>query len=161
MGVNQSTEGTAKVRTLINLHLMTGNIGKPGTGPFSLTGQPNAMGGREAGGLAHILPGYRVVSNGQHRAEVEQFWGLPPGQISPYPGLNAWEMITGLERGAVGCLWIAATNPAVSMPDLPRTKAALLRSPFTIYQDTYYPTETAAYAHVLLPAAQWGKKPVQ
>lgn len=158
MGVNQSAEGTAKVRTLINLHLMTGNIGKPGAGPFSLTGQPNAMGGREAGGLAHILPGYRVVSNGQHRAEVEQFWGLPPGQISPHPGLNAWEMITGLERGAVGCLWIAATNPAVSMPDLPRTKAALLRSPFTIYQDAYYPTETAAYAHVLLPAAQWGEK---
>lgn len=104
-----------KVRTLINLHLMTGNIGKPGAGPFSLTGQPNAMGGREAGGLAHILPGYRMVTNGQHRAEVEQFWGLPPGQISPHPGLNAWEMITGLERGAVGCLWIAATNPAVSV----------------------------------------------
>jgi len=158
MGVNQSTEGTAKVRTLINLHLMTGNIGKPGAGPFSLTGQPNAMGGREAGGLAYILPGYRVVTNAQHRAEVEQFWGLPPGQISPHPGRQAWEMITGLERGEVGCLWIAATNPAVSMPDLPRTKAALLRSPFTIYQDAYYPTETAAYAHVLLPAAQWGEK---
>ncbi|MBO1350498.1 MAG: nitrate reductase [Hormoscilla sp. GUM202] len=158
MGVNQSTEGTAKVRTLINLHLMTGNIGKPGAGPFSLTGQPNAMGGREAGGLAHILPGYRLVTNAQHRAEVEQFWGLPPGQISPHPGLTAWEMITGLERGAVGCLWIAATNPAVSMPDLARTKAALLRSPFTIYQDAYYPTETTAYAHVVLPAAQWGEK---
>ncbi len=158
MGVNQSTEGTAKVRTIVNLHLMTGNIGKPGAGPFSLTGQPNAMGGREAGGLAHILPGYRLVTNAQHRAEVEQLWGLPPGQISPHPGLTAWEMITGLERGAVGCLWIAATNPAVSMPDLARTKAALLHSPFTIYQDAYYPTETTAYAHVVLPAAQWGEK---
>jgi ferredoxin-nitrate reductase len=158
MGVNQSSEGTAKVRTIINLHLMTGQIGKPGAGPFSLTGQPNAMGGREAGGLAHLLPGYRLVKNPQHRAEVEEFWGLKPGQISPHPGLTAWDMITGLETGDVGVLWIAATNPAVSMPDLERTKKALLRSPFTIYQDAYYPTETAAYAHVLLPAAQWGEK---
>ncbi|MGH1392635.1 MAG: molybdopterin oxidoreductase family protein [Trichormus sp.] len=158
MGVNQSTEGTAKVRTIINLHLMTGQIGKPGAGAFSLTGQPNAMGGREAGGLAHLLPGYRSVKNPQHRAEVEEFWRLQPGQISPHPGLTAWEMITGLEAGNVGLLWIAATNPAVSMPDLERTKKALWRSPFTIYQDAYYPTETSAFAHVLLPAAQWSEK---
>jgi ferredoxin-nitrate reductase len=158
MGINQSSEGTAKVRTIINLHLMTGTIGKPGSGPFSLTGQPNAMGGREAGGLCHILPGYRVVKNPQHRAEVEQLWQLPPGRIAPTPGRDAWAMITGLETGAVGLLWIAATNPAVSMPDLVRTKQALLESPFTVYQDAYYPTETAAYAHVLLPAAQWGEK---
>ena len=158
MGINQSSEGTAKVRTLINLHLMTGNIGKPGAGPFSLTGQPNAMGGREAGGLAHILPGYRVVTNPQHRAEVEAAWKLPPGSISPQPGKDAWSMITGLETQDVGLLWIAATNPAVSMPDLVRTKQALLKSPFTICQDAYYPLETAAYAHVLLPAAQWGEK---
>jgi ferredoxin-nitrate reductase len=158
MGVNQSSEGTAKVRTIINLHLMTGNIGKPGAGPFSLTGQPNAMGGREAGGLSHILPGYRVVKNPQHRAEVEELWGLQPGSICPIPGKDAWSMITGLETGEVGLLWIAATNPAVSMPDLERTKKALLQSPFTVYQDAYYPTETAAYAHILLPAAQWGEK---
>lgn len=158
MGVNQSSEGTAKVRTIINLHLMTGNIGKPGAGPFSLTGQPNAMGGREAGGLSHILPGYRVVKNPEHRAEVEQAWGLPPGSISPEPGLDAWAMIRGLEMGTVGLLWVAATNPAVSMPDLERTKKALLKSPFTICQDAYYPTETANYAHLLLPAAQWGEK---
>ncbi|MEP0885663.1 nitrate reductase [Trichocoleus sp. ST-U3] len=158
MGLNQSSEGTAKVCSLINLHLMTAQIGKPGAGPFSLTGQPNAMGGREVGGLCHLLPGYRYVTNSQHRAEVEQFWGIPSGQISPYPGRTAWETITGLETGDVGFLWIAATNPAVSMPDLERTKAALLRSPFTVYQDAYYPTETAAYAHVLLPAAQWGEK---
>ncbi|MBF2006319.1 MAG: nitrate reductase [Chlorogloeopsis fritschii C42_A2020_084] len=158
MGVNQSTEGTAKVRTIINLHLMTGQIGKPGAGPFSLTGQPNAMGGREAGGLAHLLPGYRLVKNPQHRTEVEDVWGLKRGQISPTPGMTAWDMIVGLENGSVGLLWIAATNPAVSMPDLKRTKAALMRSPFTIYQDAYYPTETAAYAHVLLPAAQWSEK---
>ena len=158
MGVNQSSEGTAKVRSIINLHLMTGQIGKPGAGPFSLTGQPNAMGGREVGGLAGLLPGYRFVKNPQHRAEVEQFWGLEPGQISPHPGRVAWEMIEGLETGDVQFLWIAATNPAVSMPDLERTKAALRSSPFTVYQDAYYPTETAAYAHVLLPAAQWSEK---
>ena len=158
MGVNQSSEGTAKVRTIINLHLMTGNIGKPGAGPFSLTGQPNAMGGREAGGLSHILPGYRTVKNPTHRAEVEQAWQLPPGSINPVPGRDAWSMITGLETGDVGVLWIAATNPAVSMPDLVRTKKALLRSPFTIVQDAYYPLETASFAHVVLPAAQWGEK---
>ncbi|MDJ0678922.1 MAG: nitrate reductase [Xenococcaceae cyanobacterium MO_167.B52] len=158
MGINQSSEGTAKVRTLINLHLMTGTIGQPGSGPFSLTGQPNAMGGREAGGLCHILPGYRIVKNPQHRAEVEKLWNISPGSINPHPGKDAWAMITGLETGEVGLLWIAATNPAVSMPDLKRTQKALLKSPFTIYQDAYYPTETANYAHLILPAAQWGEK---
>lgn len=159
MGLNQSSEGTAKVRTLINLHLMTGNIGKPGAGPFSLTGQPNAMGGREAGGLSHLLPGYRSVKTPAHRAEVEQFWGLPAGQIAAVPGRTAWEMITGLEQGEVEMLWIAATNPVVSMPDLERTKAALRKSPFTVYQEAYYPTETSAFAHLLLPAAQWSEAP--
>lgn len=158
MGINQSSEGTAKVRAIINLHLMTGQIGKPGAGPFSLTGQPNAMGGREAGGLAHILPGYRLVKNAEHRREIEEFWGLKPGSISPYPGRNAWEMITGLETGDIKLLWIAATNPVVSMPDLERTKKALLQSPFTIYQEAYYPTETSKYAHLLLPASQWSEK---
>lgn len=157
-GVNQSSEGTAKVCSLINLHLLTGQIGKPGSGPFSLTGQPNAMGGREVGGLAHLLPGYRSVSNDQHRQDLEQFWQLPPGQIKPDPGRTAWDIITGLETGEVQFLWVVATNPAVSLPDLERVKAALLRSPFTICQDAYYPTETTAYAHVLLPAAQWGEK---
>ncbi len=158
LGLNQSIEGTAKIRTLINLHLMTGQIGKPGAGPFSLTGQPNAMGGREVGGSALQLPGYRYIANPQHRAEVEQFWRLPPGQISPYPGRTAWEIITGLETDEVKFLWIAATNPAVSLPDLARSQAALRRSQFTVYQETYYPTETAAFAHLLLPAAQWGEK---
>jgi ferredoxin-nitrate reductase len=158
MGVNQSTQGTATVRTIINLHLMTGNIGKPGSGPFSLTGQPNAMGGREAGGLAQLLPGYRSVKNPLHREEIETAWGLPLGSISDVPGRDVWRMITALETGDVGLFWIAATNPAVSMPDLNRTKTALLKSPFTIYQDAYYPTETSHYAHLLLPAAQWGEK---
>lgn len=158
MGVNQSGEGTAKVRSIINLHLLTGQIGQPGAGPFSLTGQPNAMGGREAGGLSHLLPGYRFVHHPQHRAEVEQFWGLAAGHISPTPGRTVWEMITGLETGEIQLFWIAATNPAVSLPDLARTKAALRQSPFTVYQDAYNPTETTEFAHLLLPAAQWSEK---
>lgn len=159
MGVNQSSEGTAKCRTIINLHLMTGNVGKPGAGPFSLTGQPNAMGGREAGGLAHILPGYRLVKNPEHRQAVEAVWQLPEGSIAPTPGLAAWDMMLALERGDIDVFWVAATNPAVSMPDIKRTQAALRKSPFTICQDAYYPTETAAFAHVVLPATQWGEKP--
>ena len=158
MGLNQSSEGTAKVRSLINVHLITAQVGKPGAGPFSLTGQPNAMGGREAGGLSHLLPGYRSVKSPEHRAEVEQVWGLPAGQIAAEPGRTAWEMITGLETGDVGLLWIAATNPLVSMPDLERTKAAMRRSPFTVYQEAYDTTETSSYAHLLLPATQWSEK---
>ncbi|MEE3716918.1 nitrate reductase [Tumidithrix elongata RA019] len=158
MGVNQSTQGTAKVESIVNLHLMTGQIGKPGAGPFSLTGQPNAMGGREAGGLAHLLPGYRSVLNPDHRAELEAFWQLPSGRISPHVGRVAGDIVRGLETGEVQLLWIAATNPAVSLPDLVRLKKALRRSPFTIYQDAYDPTETSAYAHLLLPATQWSEK---
>lgn len=158
MGVNQSTQGTAKVCSIINLHLLTGQVGKPGAGPFSLTGQPNAMGGREAGGLSHLLPGYRSVKDPQHRADVERFWGLPAGQISPHPGRTTWDMVLGLETGEVGLLWIAATNPLVSLPDLPRVRAALQRSPFTIYQEAYHPTETTEFAHLLLPATQWSEK---
>jgi ferredoxin-nitrate reductase len=158
MGVNQSTQGTAKVQCIINLHLLTAQIGKAGAGPFSLTGQPNAMGGREAGGLAHLLPGYRSVTNPEHRAELEAFWQLPYGKISPQVGRTAWDMIRGLEANEVDFLWIAATNPAVSFPDLGRTKVALRRSPFTVYQDAYYPTETSEFAHILLPATQWSEK---
>lgn len=158
MGINQSIEGTAAVCAIINLHLMTGNMGRPGTGPFSLTGQPNAMGGREAGGLAHILPGYRLVKNPEHRREVERVWKLPEQSISAMPGRSAWEMIVGLEQGEVEVFWVAATNPAVSMPDIERTKKALRNSPFTICQDAYFPTETTEFAHMVLPAAQWGEK---
>ncbi|WP_439637743.1 molybdopterin oxidoreductase family protein [Gloeomargarita lithophora] len=158
MGINQSAEGTAKARSLMDLHLLTGQIGRPGCGPFSLTGQPNAMGGRETGGLAHLLPGYRQIENPQHRGEIEHFWGLPPGSIASKSGRSMWEMITGLEQNQVHCLWIVATNPLVSMPDLTRVQAALRRSPFTVVQDAYAPTETTEYAHLLLPAAQWGEK---
>ena len=158
VGVNQSSEGTAKVRAIIDLHLLSGQLCRPGAGPFSLTGQPNAMGGREAGGLCKLLPGYRLVNRAHDRAAVEQAWDIPAGSIPDQPGRSAWEIITGLEQGQVGLLWVVATNPAVSMPDLERTKAALRKSPFTIHQDVYYPTETATFAHLLLPAAQWGEK---
>lgn len=116
------------------------------------------MGGREAGGLAHLLPGYRQVTNPRHRQEVEDFWGLPRGRISPRPGRAAWQIVEGLERGEIGLLWIAATNPVVSFPHLGRARAAFLKSPFTVYQEAYFPTETAAIAHLILPAAQWGEK---
>ena len=122
MGVNQRREGTAVVQGLINLHLLTGQIGKQGAGPFSLTGQPNAMGGREAGGLAHLLPGYRLVANAEHRAEVEQAWQLPAGRINAKPGLAAWQQIEAMEQEALDLWWVAATNPLVSLPDLDRVK---------------------------------------
>ena len=105
---------------LINLHLLTGQIGHAGAGPFSLTGQPNAMGGREAGGLAHLLPGYRLVGNADHRAEVERAWGFQPGSITAQPGLAAGEQVEAMERGELDLWWVAATNPLVSMPELDR-----------------------------------------
>ncbi|HET7480422.1 MAG TPA: nitrate reductase [Rubrobacteraceae bacterium] len=157
MGVNQSTVGTLKNRAIINLHLATGNIGKPGAGPFSLTGQPNAMGGREVGGLAHLLPGYRLIANEEHRREVEEAWGVEPGSISEKPGLPATEIFRALEDGRAKFLWIAATNPAASMPDLARTRRALENAEFVVVQDAY-PTETTAYADLILPVAQWGEK---
>jgi anaerobic selenocysteine-containing dehydrogenase len=127
MGLNQSTVGMWKNNSLINLHLLTGQIGKPGAGPFSLTGQPNAMGGREAGLLAHQLPGYRTVENAEHRREVEAYWNRPAGSISGKVGLTAVEMFRALEKGQLKALWIAGTNPMVSLPDLHHVRRALHR----------------------------------
>jgi ferredoxin-nitrate reductase len=158
MGVNQSSEGTATVAGLINLHLVTAQIGRPGAGPFSLTGQPNAMGGREVGGLAQLLPGYRSVANPQHRADVERHWGFRPGSISPEPGLAVWEQIEAMERGELGLWWVAATNPLVSLPSLDRARAAIATCPLVVLSEAYAGTETAAMAHLLLPAAQWSEK---
>ena len=158
MGVNQSREGTATVSGIINLHLVSGQIGRPGAGPFSLTGQPNAMGGREVGGLAQLLPGYRSVANPQHRAELEQHWGFPPGSLAPEPGLAVWDQIEAMERGELGLWWVAATNPLVSMPSLDRVKQAMARCPLVVLSEAYAGTETAAAAHLLLPAAQWSEK---
>ena len=159
MGANQSTSGVDKNLALINLSLATGNIGKPGAGPFSLTGQPNAMGGRECGGLATTLPGHRLVADAGHRAEVERAWGLEPGSISDRPGLTAIEMVEALERDEVKVVWIAATNPVASLPNAPRVRAALQRAELVVVQDAYYPTETGRIADVLLPAAQWSERP--
>ena len=158
MGVNQSVEGTATVAGIINLHLVSGQIGRPGAGPFSLTGQPNAMGGREAGGLAGLLPGYRSVTDAGHRAQIEQHWGLAPGSIAPASGLTVWEQIEAMERGALGLWWVAATNPLVSLPWLDRVRAAVARCPLVVLSEAYAGTETAAIAHLVLPAAQWSEK---
>ena len=158
MGVNQRREGTAVVSGLINLHLLTGEIGKPGAGPFSLTGQPNAMGGREAGGLAHLLPGYRLVTNPDHRAKVEQAWGFAKDSIAATPGLGAWQQVEAMEQGELDLWWVAATNPLVSMPDLDRVKNAMQRCPLVVVSEAYADTETSHYAHLLLPAAQWSEK---
>ena len=158
MGVNQRREGTATVAGIINLHLLTGQIGRPGAGPFSLTGQPNAMGGREVGGLAQLLPGYRAVANAEHRAEVERHWGFGARAISATPGLAVWEQIEAMERGELDIWWVAATNPLVSLPWLDRVRAAVARCPFVVLSEAYAGTETAAVAHLVLPAAQWSEK---
>jgi ferredoxin-nitrate reductase len=158
MGLNQSTVGMWKNNSLINLHLLTGQIGKPGSGPFSLTGQPNAMGGRETGLLAHQLPGYRAIEDAEQRRFVEQCWGQPLEAIQPRAGLTAVEMFRALEKGQLKAIWIAATNPAVSMPDLHHVRRALSRARLVVVQDAYHPTETTRLADVLLPAAQWGEK---
>jgi ferredoxin-nitrate reductase len=158
MGLNQSTVGMWKNNSLINLHLLTGQIGKAGAGPFSLTGQPNAMGGREAGLLAHQLPGYRFVEDAGHRQEVAQFWGRPPTALSAKPGLTAVEMFRALEKGTLKAIWIAGTNPMVSLPDLHQVHRGLEKAELVVVQDAYHPTETTRLAHVLLPAAQWGEK---
>jgi ferredoxin-nitrate reductase len=158
MGLNQSTTGTWKNNNLINLHLLTGQIGKPGAGPFSLTGQPNAMGGREAGLLANQLPGYRVVDDPQHRRDMETFWNQPAGSIGPKMGLTAVEIFRALEKGKLKAVWIAATNPLVSLPDLHQVRRALAQAELVIVSDAYHPTETTLLADVVLPAAQWGEK---
>jgi ferredoxin-nitrate reductase len=160
MGANQSRVGTLKNRALNNLCLATGNIGRAGTGPLSLTGQPNAMGGRETGGLSTLLPGYRSVASPEDRAEMRRLWALPadaPG-VSPQPGLASTELVEALEAGRVKAVWIVATNPVVSQPDAERFAAALQRAELVVVQDAYHPTETGALADVVLPAAQWPEK---
>ena len=158
MGLNQSTRGVDNNLAIINLALATGNIGKPGAGPFSLTGQPNAMGGREAGGLATALPGHRQVANPGHREEVEEAWGIEPGSISDVPGFTAIEMVEALEQGKVKVFWVAGTNPLASLPNTGRVRKALAKAEFLAVQDAYHPTETTAVADLVLPAAQWSER---
>jgi assimilatory nitrate reductase catalytic subunit len=155
-GLNQSSSGTAKNASLINLHLATAQIGKPGAGPFSLTGQPNAMGGREVGGLATQLAAHRDIGNPEHRAEMAQLWGVE--QVSAERGLTAVELFDALGKGAVKAVWIACTNPAQSMPNLGKVRAALAKAELVVLQEAYANTETAAFADVLLPATSWGEK---
>ncbi len=156
MGVNQSTSGTDKVNAIINCHLLTGRIGKPGTGPFSITGQPNAMGGREVGGLANMLAAHMEIENAGHRDAVQAFWASP--RIAHKPGLKAVDLFQAVHDGRIKALWIMATNPAVSMPDSNFIAEALKACPFVVVSDVTANTETAQYAHVLLPAQGWGEK---
>jgi assimilatory nitrate reductase catalytic subunit len=155
-GVNQSTSGTDKVNAIINCHLLTGRIGKPGSGPFSLTGQPNAMGGREVGGLATALAAHMDINNPEHRALVQGFWSAP--RIASRPGLKAVDLFRAVGDGRIKALWIMATNPAVSMPDADVIAEALKLCPFTVISDVTARTDTARHAHVFLPAAAWGEK---
>jgi assimilatory nitrate reductase catalytic subunit len=155
-GLNQSSSGTAKNAALINLHLVTQQIGRPGAGPFSLTGQPNAMGGREVGGLANLLSAHRDMGNAEHRAEIANFWGVP--DVPSTPGKTAVELFNAINAGQVKAVWIACTNPAQSMPDLKTVHDALGRAEFVVVQEAYAHTETAKFAHVLLPASTWAEK---
>jgi ferredoxin-nitrate reductase len=156
MGLNQSAVGVNKNLSLINLNLITGQIGKPGAGPFSLTGQPNAMGGREVGGLANLLPAHRVISNPQHRKEVSEFWSGVT--ISDKPGLTATEMFEALNDGRLKAIWIICTNPLISLPDVRMAEAALKNAKFVVVQDISNKPETLKYADVILPAAAWTEK---
>jgi ferredoxin-nitrate reductase len=158
MGANQSAVGTLKNRGLINLCLATGQIGRPGAGPLSLTGQPNAMGGRETGGLAGLLPGYRFTDRDEDRAAMESHWGLPAGAIPATPGLPAVQLFDALRAGKVRAVWIVATNPAVSLPDGNAAREALDAAELVVVQDAHHPTETSALADAVLPAAAWPEK---
>ena len=156
MGLNQSRVGVEKNGALLNLHLLTGQIGRPGAGPFSLTGQPNAMGGREVGGMASLLAAHRVQSNPEHRAEVARFWGVD--DLPAEPGLTATQMFDALESGRLKAVWIICTNPSVSLPRGRQTDRALRNARFVVVQDISRRSDTAAYADVLLPAAGWLEK---
>jgi assimilatory nitrate reductase catalytic subunit len=155
-GVNQSCAGTDKVNSIINCHLICGRIGKPGMGPFSLTGQPNAMGGREVGGMANMLAAHMELGDARQRTLVQQFWNSP--RIATAPGLKAVELFEAMHAGRIKAIWIMATNPIVSLPDADRARAALERCELVIVSDCVATTDTTAFAHVLLPAAAWGEK---
>ena len=155
-GLNQSSHGTAKNATLIGLHLATGQVGKPGAGPFSLTGQPNAMGGREVGGLATTLAAHRDLANPRDRDEMARLWGSD--RIPSKPGLTAVELFEALAGKRVKAVWIACTNPAQSLPDLARVRSALEAAELVVLQEAYSDTETAPFADILLPATSWAEK---
>ena len=155
-GVNQSVGGTDKVNAIINCHLATGRIGKPGCGPFSITGQPNAMGGRETGGLANMLTCHMDLDNPDHRRTVQDYWCSP--RIADKPGLKAVELFDAIHSGKVRVVWIMATNPVVSMPNADFVASALKRCDFVVQSDVVIESDTAVYAHVRLPAQAWSEK---
>ena len=155
-GLNQSSSGTAKNAALINLHLATGQIGKAGAGPFSLTGQPNAMGGREVGGLANLISAHRDMANPAHCQEVAKLWGI--ADVPSKPGKTAVEMFEAAADGEIKALWIACTNPAQSMPNQATVRRALERAEFVVVQEAFATAETCAFADLLLPATTWGEK---
>lgn len=154
-GVNQSISGTDQGNAIINVHLATGRIGKPGAAPFSITGQPNAMGGREVGGLASTLAAHMDFAP-ENRDRVQRFWASP--SIAEKPGLKAVDLFRAIDEGRIKALWVMATNPAVSMPDAGRVRDALAACPFVVVSDVIERTDTGEYAHVRLPAAAWGEK---
>ena len=154
-GVNQSVTGTDNVNAIINLHLATGRIGKPGAAPFSITGQPNAMGGREVGGLASTLAAHMDFTP-DNVARVARFWSAP--NVASKPGLKAVDLFREVGNGRIKALWVMATNPAVSMPDAGHVREALAACPFVVVSDVVADTDTSAHAHVRLPAAAWGEK---
>lgn len=153
-GVNQSAHGTDKVNAILNCHLATGRIGREGMGPFSVTGQPNAMGGREVGGLANQLAAHMGFS-APELDRVSRFWNAP--NLARGPGLKAVDLFEAARTGKLRALWIMGTNPAVSMPDAGRVREALGRCDFVVVSDVTR-TDTTRYADVLLPAAAWGEK---
>ena len=155
-GVNQFSYGTDKVNSIINCHLLTGRIGRPGMGPFSFTGQPNAMGGREVGGLANQLAAHMDIANPAHRELVQRFWRSP--RLAGREGLKAVDLFRAVEEGSVRAVWIMATNPAVSLPDTRRVRRALEACELVVVSDCIEHTDTNAYAHVRLPAQTWGEK---
>jgi assimilatory nitrate reductase catalytic subunit len=155
-GVNQSSAGTDKANSIINCHLLTARIGRAGMGPFSITGQPNAMGGREVGGLANMLAAHMELESEPHRRVVQNFWRSP--KIAAKPGLKAVDLFEAIHAGTVKAVWIMATNPVVSLPNADRVKAALQRCELVVVSDCVAATDTTAFAHVLLPATGWGEK---
>ncbi len=156
MGVNQSSQGVNKANSIINCHLLTGKIGKLGTAPFSMTGQPNAMGGREVGGLANMLAAHMDLDNPLHQKVVQTFWDSP--FIATQAGLKAVDLFNAVEAGKIKAIWIMATNPVVSLPDADQVKRALEKCELVVVSDICADTDTTAYADVLLPALGWGEK---
>jgi assimilatory nitrate reductase catalytic subunit len=155
-GINQSSSGVDKVNAILNTHLLTGRIGRPGMGPFSLTGQPNAMGGREVGGLANQLAAHMEIDNPAHRDKARRFWNAP--RVAERSGLKAVDLFQAIGEGRVKAVWIMATNPLVSLPDADRARAALAACSFVVVSDCVASNDTLKHAHVALPATGWGEK---